>query len=125
MEGNGGEGEGEGMVGCSFGGSGSNSFGDGWLGDDGISRPSPLTIPHVIVPDNPKGLPIATTCSPILSCDEFPKGNGESLVSDIFSICNTEISLNGSDATSLALNADPSWNVTIISSVFAAVAITW
>jgi hypothetical protein len=50
----GGRGEGEGVDGCSFGGIGSNSIGDGTLADDGIIRPGPL---------------------PIFSRNEFPRTN--------------------------------------------------
>jgi hypothetical protein len=61
--------------------------------------PSPLTTPTVKVPDKPNGLPIAITCSPILTCEEFPNDKGVSFDSDIFSTRNTAISLKGSDPT--------------------------
>jgi hypothetical protein len=54
----------------------------GRFSEDGIDRPSPLTIPSVIEPDKPKGLPIAITGSPILSSNEFANGNGSSFVAD-------------------------------------------
>jgi hypothetical protein len=70
-----------------------SSFGDGWVANDGIKQPSPLTIPHVMVPDNSNVLPIVITCSPIFSCEEFPNGSGTSFASDIFTIRSTEMSL--------------------------------
>ena len=82
---------------------GTSSGVEGRLSDEGIDRPSPLTIPSVIDPDKPKGLPIAITGSPILSSNEFANGNGSSLVvDDIFCTCRTAISLNGSEPTILA-----------------------
>src|SRR5918993_1024447 len=67
--------------------------------NDGMVLPSPLTTPTVNVPDKPNGLPIAITCSPILTCEEFPKDKGISFDSDIFSTRSTAISLKGSDPT--------------------------
>ena len=95
---------------------GGNVSSDGFLGlsgDDGISLPSPLIIPSVIEPDNPKGLPMATICSPILKDVESPIGNGMSLYEGMLSpsTFNTARSENGSPPINLALYTVPSRNV--------------
>lgn len=89
---------------------------DGFLGlsgDEGISLPSPLIIPSVIEPDNPKGLPMATICSPILKDVESPIGSDMSLSEGMLfpSIFNTARSENGSPPINLALYTVPSRNV--------------
>ena len=74
-------------------------------------------MPVVIEPSNPNGFPIATTWSPTLSCDEFPRINGAGvkglpLPVKFSTIFRTAKSLEGSVPVILAVYLFPSMNVT-------------
>ena len=98
------------VVGISVGDGGINKlspdggYGIVWLcSDEGSNIPRPLTIPSVMDPERPKGLPIATTLSPTLRVVELPMGSGISLSEGTFSaVWSTVRSENGSPPTTLA-----------------------
>ena len=78
-----------------------------------MTLPNPLTIPSVMEPERPNGLPIAITCSPIFTFVELLRTNGINDSFFIFSICKTARSEKGSLPIILAL-ADFSFkNVTV------------
>ena len=79
---------------------------------DGINLPTPLTIPAVIDPESPNGLPIAATSSPTLILDESASGRGTSFSLGVSFTYRTARSVNGSEPISVALYTVPSRNVT-------------
>src|SRR5260221_11217415 len=76
---------------------------------DGTERPRAETTPVVTEPERPKGLPTATTVSPIMRSEDVPIGAaGGCFVANF----TTGRALSGGTASSLAGDCEPSWEVT-------------
>src|SRR6184192_3033585 len=78
---------------------------------DGTERPSAETTPVVTVPLRPKGLPTATTLSPIIRSPEVPIG---AVARPFASTRSTATSLSGSTPISFAQSFEPSLKLTLI-----------
>jgi hypothetical protein len=85
-----------------------------------MSRPRAETMPAVTVPPRPKGLPIATTQSPILAVSLLPKRTGARRLSVLTRI--SARSVRGSRPTTSAVSVVLSVSTTETSS---APSITW
>ena len=77
----------------------------------------------VTVPSRPRGEPIATTCWPTVSSEDFPIRAGVASVTP--SVWITATSAPGSRPTMVAGALRPSWNVTVMEPPSAASATTW